>query len=195
MFTHDEITVELIDKKIGEFYRENGDSENILNMLFAHADNSDFENIFCRVACIDSVYSTQIQRFNKNGIYTVSKHIQKNANRIEESFLKEEPDFDLYRELINVRFDMGQKGQDADKKTKKLYSFTSKFLSFSRPNVYPIMDSKVKSIIGFHSSDYEKYYKKICEEREKYCKELEIELTLKQWDMFLWQWAKKKDKN
>ena len=81
---------------------------------------------------------------------------------------------------------------DGDKNTKKLNSFMSKFLSFSMPDIYPIMDSKVKSMMGFHSSDYKKYYDKIFIEKDKCCKKLGIELTFKQWDMFLWQWAKMK---
>ncbi len=193
MIVWDDVKPDLVDQKIGKFYRENGDSENILNRLFAHADNTNFDNVFCRVACIDSIYSTQIQRFNRNGIYAVSEHILKNAERINETILKGTFEIALYNYLVNVEFDKKQ-DEEKEKKTKKLCSFMSKFLSFSMPDVYPIMDSRVKRAIGFHGSDYEKYRVKICGEKEKRCKEMGMDLTLKQWDMFLWQWAKDNEK-
>ena len=183
----DAVNREMVDQTIQKFIQENGDAEEVINKLFAHANNSNFDDVFVRVACIDLIYSTQIQKFNKGGIVVVAKHIQSISTDIDAAIKKHTIEFGIYDELVKVDYCeiKSDKGKEA-----RLYSFASKFLSFSKPDVYPIMDSRVKKALGVSC---EMKYRQFCDEIEKAKKILEekgIRLTLKELDMFLWQWEK-----
>lgn len=145
-----------IAQKIKKFMSENGSSEEAIRRLFDKANNEDFDNIFCREACIDLIYSTQIQGFNRDGIAVVAEHIKNLSASIDESIKKKEIDYELYGKLVDVTFSQGVEvnGELSDEEIvkttiRRLYSFASKFLSFTLPEVYPIMDNKVKFLITF----------------------------------------------
>ena len=185
---------DFIDQKIDKFMFENGTAEETIRRLFEKSDNGDPDNIFCRVACIDLIYSTQIQRFSKNGIATVAEHIHNLKSEIADAVKKNEIDFGIYRKLAKIVFRQtdSKTGEEIDK-TRMLYSFASKFLSFIMPEVYPIMDGRVRTILGIpENTPYEEYSKIIIDIQKNY-RVVGIDKTLKEWDMFLWQWEKDLD--
>ena len=165
----------------------NGESDEVIRKMFDSSDNSNFDNVFCRVALVDLIYSTGIQRFNKGGISCVAHHIVDNSEHIDRLLLKNEIDYDLFNCISNVDYSnvSYDNGREAFVK-----SFASKFLNFSKPEVYPIMDSYVKLALGLPE---EVTYERFCETFISFKDELEQKcgvFKLKEIDMFLWQWSK-----
>lgn len=69
--------------------------------------------------------------------------------------------------------------------------YTSKYFSFCNPKLYPIMDSYVKKAIGIpESCNYGKYCAMIGEFKRQLDEKVHHEYSIKEIDMFLWQWVK-----
>lgn len=188
MIMINDVTEELINQKVSMFIRETGDSEEVIKRLFIEADNNSFDDILFRAAMIDLVYSTCVQRFNKGGIVALTKHLLKHSNIIQNVIDSNEIDYDAFYLLANMDYSGldNIKGREA-----RVASFVSKFLSFSNENVYPIMDSNVKRAMGLsESTDYEQFSKEVLSFKDEIYKRISVNLSLKELDMFLWQWTK-----
>lgn len=138
------------------------------------------------------IYSTQIQKFAKGGIVAVANHIKSLSSDIEMVIKRKEIDYELFYKLVNVDYSLIKKNIGNE---QKLYSFASKFLSFTLTDVYPIMDRRVRTILGLSDSvSYESFCNEINNIKENYKRKYEIDMSFKQWDMFLWQWEKELEK-
>lgn len=188
-----DITVANIDRLIDEFDSEYGVYDEVLMRLFKNADNNDHDNVFCRVGLLDLIYRTGIQRFNKGGIETVTKHIISLSGRIDAAKDDKDIDYDLYNKLKAVEYTDVTSTHGNE---NQIPVFASKFLSFTNPKVYSIMDSIVKGAIGYRGDDY----KEFCEALKKFRDDrsetigTDKKYSLKEIDEFLWMWGKEKSK-
>ncbi len=183
-----DITRDNIQRLIDRFDEEYGVYDEVLVRLFKNADNSDYDNVFCRVGLLDLIYSTGIQRFNKGGIDTVTRHIRKYYKEIDSIENEESINFTLYDKLKNVDYVDAAfaRGQE-----KQIPVFASKFLSFSYPEVYPIMDSIVKKALGVQeNADYKEFYDILMYFIKDIIDPLNESYSLKEIDKFLWMWGK-----
>ena len=186
---NNQINIENIDRIIKCFDEEYGYYDKVLNRLFEKADNSDYDNMFCRVGLLDLLYSTGIQRFNKGGIDTVTRHIMRFSEQIDDVRNVKDRNYQIYDKLKEVEYkdavsDIGREN--------RIPVFTSKFLSFTNPEVYPIMDSIVKNVIGIREeAGYEEYCIALDDFIRKKIKPLGKTYSLKDIDKFLWLWGKR----
>ena len=135
----------LIDEYLDTYSREYGRSDEVIEELFRHADNRDYYNILCRCGIIDLIYSTGIQRFNKGGIDVVTRHIIGLHEKIDSAKNAKDIDFVLFGELEKVDY---KEVVSTHGRENIIPVFASKFMSFTNPEVYPIMDSVVKKVVG-----------------------------------------------
>ena len=188
-----EITVDNIEHMIHLFNTEYGVYDEVLIRLFGNADNTDHDNVFCRVGLLDLIYNTGIQRFNKGGIETVTNHIKNLAGRIDSAKKADGIDFELYKDLKKVEY---AEVTSTHGEENQIPVFASKFLSFTNPDVYPIMDSIVKNAIGYSGDDYKEFCTKLSEFKTDKINKLNRnkKYSLKDIDKFLWMWGKDKSK-
>lgn len=187
-----EITINNIDNYINRFDSEYGVYDAVLERLFISADNNNYDNVFCRVGLLDLLYSTGIQRFNKGGIDIVTRHIMGLCQNIDAAKDAKGIDYTLFGKLEKVEYTgcISIHGRE-----NNIPVFASKFMSFTNPTVYPIMDSIVKKVIGIREdAKYEEY----CENLERFINEkiypLGKRYTLKNIDKFLWLYGKESKK-
>lgn len=183
----DTTSKKLIDEYLDTYSREYGRSDEVIEELFRHADNRDYYNILCRCGIIDLIYSTGIQRFNKGGIVTLAQHFYNHKDDIEERLQNNEIDYKLFNILANVDYSRVSSDIGAE---NRVFSFASKFLSFSKPDTYPIMDRYVKAVIAVPENiDYKDYCKAVLDYKKS---KIDIygKYSLKQADMFMWLWGK-----
>lgn len=141
-------------------------------------DNKSIENVLLKVSALNDFYSTNI--FDT---YTVAKHI-----------LNIDPDEDLENENISL---VGKiTPVNISGKTRRFYSFASKYCSHHKPEAFPIYDSYVeKMLMHFKKKDRYASFKKdelkdysrflgAIQEFKKYYN-LE-EFSLRQIDIYLW---------
>ncbi len=190
MIPDKEITIESIDGYISEYDKEYGAYDEVLKRLFDNADNNNYDNLFCRLGLLDLLYSTGVQRFNKGGIDIATKHIMRYHKDIDAAKKDSVINFELYEKLKAVEY------KDVDSargRENSIPVFTSKFLSFTNPNVYPIMDMIVKKCIGVREeAGYEEY----CDELRLFIDQkinvFEKRYSLRDIDKFLWLYGKDK---
>ncbi|MEI0558353.1 hypothetical protein [Brachyspira intermedia] len=167
-----------------ENYKRYRLQENVLKKLFISIpDNKDFEGIYLKVKLLNQFYSTNI--------YDIIPVVEKilNAN-IDDKLEYEYESKNLVDSIRMIKF-------RENKKTWDLYSFTTKYLSFHKPNYYPIYDSyiskllcnyKKQGIINFKNlRDYSEFKNIITDLR----KMLNLENhSYKDFDLYLWMFAK-----
>lgn len=133
---------------------------------------------------------TLIAYIIRGGIVAVTKHIVKLSSKIEEVKKKDDIDFPLYNLIANMNYGeiYSEKGNE-----NNIFSFATKFLSFTRQDVYPVMDHNVKHVLEIpKNANYEFFYNKVKTFRDKCNERLGTNLNFKELDMFLWQLAKHK---
>ena len=179
-----------IDQFIARYNVEYGKGDSVLKTLFQRNENDRYEDVFCRVALLDSIYGTGIQRYNKGGVTAVANHIFENRNAIGERIFNNVIDYGLF-ELIAKMDYSSVKNIDDNKNMNRIDSFASKYLSFCKPDTYPIMDRMVKMAIGV-SEDirYENFCAHFFDFKETHFDKLGKHYTLKEIDSFLWLWGK-----
>ena len=179
------ITTGLVDRLISRFEAREGEQDALLSKLFDEADNADLDNIIVRVALIDVFYNTQIQNFNV-GVVDMAKRIQKNHDEINQLLKSNNIEFRAY-ELISGNND----GPNA-------CVFASKFLHFSRPDCYPIMDSITRNLLGENGKSLSEdiTYQEFCmvfkSFRNQLNQKLQKKYSIKEIDEFLWEYGKVK---
>ena len=181
----------LIDEYIARFEEQNNKSEEVLKYLFANANHKDYNGVFCRVGLLDSLYSTQIQQYYKGGITAVSDHIFSKAgvivNLINCKVLDDDA-FKLFEELTIVDYSAYK---DCNGKENKIVSFVSKYMSFCKPEMFPIMDSYVKKLINLSESvSYAAFVNEFTSFKDRVLDKTGKDYTNKKIDMFLWQYAR-----
>lgn len=104
--------------------------EEVLVSMFSNKINSDFANVFTKVSILNSVYSTNL--YNKD-VIAVANWIVANHVKFDSKVKKGDP---------SAVWDLANNGT-----TGIIFSFATKFCSFSNPKEYPIYDSKVENLL------------------------------------------------
>lgn len=172
-----------------ETYEKYKLQENVLKKLFSSIpNNKDFEGIYLKVKLLNQFYSTNIY----NIVPVVEKILYLN---IDDKLEDEDESKNLVDTIRMIKL-------SKDKPPRDLYSFTTKYLSFHKPNYYPIYDSyisrllrcyKRQGIINFKTlKDYSEFKNIITNLR----KMLNLEdYSYKDFDLYLWMFAKEHLKN
>lgn len=203
------ISYTLVRDNINKFIKNENDGEETLRMLFNdYQDNGDFRHVMVKATVLDNIYSTGIRYVD---FPFVIKNIVDKHERIDELLKSSEREYELYYLIAfnNYTF-KNSKGEDEN--VHNAYSFATKYLSFTKPNLYPIMDSYSKELLNKFCKSYSELPELSTDtiKYEIFCKtfdafrdlvnkivkdETKHEYTPKEIDMFLWQYAKdlKKD--
>ena len=159
--------------------------ESALNKLFLELapQNDRIENILIKAATLNDFYSTNIF-----SIYPVARHILS----LDIDKRLQAHDLSLVSDISYVTFPNG--------KTKKLYSFATKYCSHHKPDVYPIYDDYINKILRYYRDidgfskftnemllDYRSFHA-ILHDFQRFYK-LES-YTIKEIDQYLWQLGK-----
>ena len=159
--------------------------ESALNKLFLELapQNDRIENILIKAATLNDFYSTNIF-----SIYPVARHILS----LDVDKRLQAHDLSLVSDISYVTFPNG--------KTKKLYSFATKYCSHHKPDVYPIYDDYINKILRYYRDidgfstftsemllDYRSFHA-ILHDFQRFYK-LES-YTVKEIDQYLWQLGK-----
>lgn len=178
-------TPKLIDNYLARLKQDNGFSttERVLIKLFTDfPKNQVLEHVLLKVAALNSLYNTNIY-----AVYTVAEHI----HQLDIDPKLENHSLDLVNEIATVTI------RD---KTRRNYSFASKYCSWHLPKIYPIYDSIVDQMIwNYKKSDqFTRFYRY---ELRKYVRYREImglfrgfykleQFDFKEIDRFLWSYGK-----
>jgi hypothetical protein len=176
-------TVELVNRYIQKFAEGVGIFDKALTVLFrTFPENAQLEHVLLKVTALNSLYYTNIW-----AVTPVAENILR--HNIDEKLAQEDP------ELVNQIAVIKVKG-----KTRRNYSFASKYCSWHMPEAYPIFDSFVNAVIwkyqqvdrfsNFRRYDLHDYptYKRILEEfKTSYGLG---QYSFKDLDKFLWQYGK-----
>ncbi len=158
-------------------------AERALRKLFrACPENREIEEVWIKVAAINSLYYTNIF-----ATFDMAKHICE----LDTDAQINRQSADLVNEIATVTI---------NGKTRRFYSFASKYCSWHAPDAYPIYDSYVERLIWAYAiqqrfdqferadlQDYPKYRNVIDSFREHYGLEL---FDFKSLDKFLWSYGK-----
>ncbi len=123
---------DLIDASIKAWKNEDiyEKPEEVLVTVFSNKTNSDFTKVFTKVSILNSVYSTNL--YNKD-VLAITDWIVANHVKFDSKVKKGDP---------SAVWDLANNGT-----TGILFSFATKFCSFSNPQEYPIYDSKVENLL------------------------------------------------
>lgn len=151
-----------------------------LSLLFADLcpQNTDMESVLLKVCALNDLFSTSIY-----DTYTVSKHIL--SLDIDERLRAH--DHQLVNDIAKVSI---------NGKTRKFYSFATKYCSHHEPDAYPIFDSFVGRMLR-HYRRTDKFEKFQNDDLKNYPRFIEIieslrdfygvtEYSLRELDKFLW---------
>ena len=173
-----------------EYLREWDEKENYrvqeasLNLLFHQLcpGNSELEHVLLKVSALNDFYSTNI--FDT---YTVARHILQ--QKFDERLC--EPDYSLVGDIASISF---------REKSKRFYSFATKYCSHHDSSRFPIFDRFVERLLwhykcadDFHQferielRDYPRYVEIVDSFRQHYKLS---EFSYRQVDLFLWQAGK-----
>lgn len=154
--------------------------EGSLNLLFNELcpKNKNIEHILLKVSALNDFYSTNIY-----DTYSVANHILK---------CDIDAGLDSYDiQLVNQIAEITIKG-----KTRKFYSFASKYCSHHKPESFPIYDSYVEKML-MHFKRVDKFDKFVKLDLKTYSKFIDIiknfqsyyslnEFSLREIDIYLW---------
>jgi hypothetical protein len=163
-------------------------SDESLEKLFTktYRRNKCLEDVLIKVCSLNAIYSTNIVL--NAPLYTVAKHIVD----LDIDQRLENKDQKLVNQIAEVKVN--------DQKTKKLYSFATKYCSHHFPKDYSMYDRYVETMLwrfkqvdNFHEfkkddlKDYPKYHAVIKAFKDYYKLQ---KYTLKEIDIYLWQAGK-----
>lgn len=200
-----EINFTLVENTINEFKENYGVDDEALKMLFKdYPDNGDIKQVTIKAAVLDKLYSTRIRFVD---FPFVVQNIVENNAEITKLLKSHNREYELYYLIAepNKEF-INKKGEK--EKVHNAYSFATKYLSFIKPDLYPIMDSYSKELLNKFCDMYPdklrslsastNEYKQFCNTFDDF-KDLinrivkentNHEYTAKEIDMFIWQYAK-----
>ncbi len=178
-------TFELIEKYNDDWFKLNKypEQEEILENLFSNSDNLNFDTILMKTIYLNEFYSTRLDNVIGMARYIERLNIDSRLNTNELS---------LVEDIANTPSEM-----------KNAYSFASKYCSWHKPDVYPILDSYAKGVLykmnknyefmpKFTKNDISSSYLFYCKVYENFIKYFNLQnYTLKQIDRFLWLFGKK----
>ena len=159
--------------------------ERVLQRVFADK-NDEVEDVVLRIAVLDQIYSTQIRKHTD--ICDLARHI-KNIGDLQERLWQ--GDLEVVDEIANVN-------------GRNLFSFATKYCSFSSPREYYIYDTLVNNLLRAINRQYpfvQKFgpddlrshgYEYFNDVMGYFAEEFGLKDTLskKELDIYLWQWGK-----
>jgi hypothetical protein len=145
--------------------------------------NNKIEHVLLKVSALNDFYGTNIY-----DTYSVARHILKTD--VDKRLRKD--DLSLVNDIANVSI---------NGKTRRYYSFASKYCSFHKLDRYPIYDSFVEKMLMYYkkANDFDAFQKKDLKDYPRFATiirnfqtsyELE-EFSLREIDIFLWLAGKK----
>ncbi len=165
--------------------------EEAMNHLFLGEGklNTDIETVLIKCTLVNYFYSTNIFK-----IVEMAKHIVK----LDIDKRVENNDLSVVSDIARITI----RDKEGNNKSKDFYSFATKYCSRHKPDIYPIYDSYVVKVLKYCRDigefneqftdaslrDYVTFKKVILAFRK--CFHLE-QFSIKELDMFLWQFGKK----
>ena len=204
---------------------DNKVSEEVLKYYFQTDErlrkNDDLNTVLVKVTLLNAFYRTTIDNINLVAVarYICSLHFDELIN----SQKDEKPNFDLVKKFAYHQIDdLPEIGDNSflqfriktrngiKEHANNLYSFSTKYCAWHKPDVYPIVDSYTKGVLyhlvndnkeikeymnlgkgitGEQLNDYFSYYE-IYEKFRKYLKNIkQINISMKDLDIFLWSYG------
>ena len=112
-------------------------TDRVVSRLFqAHPHNRDIEDVLLKVVALNGLYSTNIY-----GTYAVAVHIRELG--IDPQL--ERKSLDVVDQVARVKL---------GGKTKRLYSFATKYCSWHVPDAYPIYDTFIEQLLWAYREQY-----------------------------------------
>lgn len=212
------LSEKVIAKAIRDFDYSERYKEVVLTKLFEkYPNNTDYYEILIKVTVLNSLYSAGLN--NNKGkktidVVTMAKHILLEP-RID-IWLKQDDEevlFNAYRYIAE------EESCVRNKEYSKCYAFASKYCSWHRPEVFPIMDSKAKKnlyqfiinndisvsskskvLTKLEKDDFHDYkiFWDLCKEFKEFIEssyEREKEYNMKDIDKLLWQYGRETNEN
>ena len=181
---------DLVEKNIRKFAENEKDKEETLKMLFReYRDNSDISGVMIKTAVLNCLYSAGVKNIY---VPDVARNIYENHEELDELLNTGKREYKAYDLIAFVKKDG----------VNNAYSFASKYLSFSCPELYPVMDRYSRELID----QYTEYYPEIPKIQNKnsykeFCAAFDVfhgivnrrtgdVYSAKRVDMFIWQYAK-----
>lgn len=183
---------------------ELSDPEKAINDLCndKYKSQTDINGVIAKISIINQIYSTRVKNIDT---YWLAKHITNNEEKLEK-YIYSEDEKDRIK-AVQIIANSKDSSEENIKKMNNHYSFATKYCSFHsldgchNPDAFPIYDSyisavvkanagkvcdKVTNITSFNS------YGKFCESLEQLRKCFGKEVTVKEFDQFLWLYFKEK---
>ena len=191
MLLFEELSKTTVQDYIDQFIAKEGSGEKALQMLFRdYPNNDDVSSVTVKTIVLDNIYSTRIRKID---LPFVIQHIVDNSNEINQLLESEKREYKLYSIIAFI----------PNKGVNNVYSFATKYLSFIKPELYPIMDSYSRDLLKEYHNAYPDIIPKIIgdDDYESFCMAFDAfheklnEITgyafsAKETDMFIWQYAK-----
>lgn len=167
-----------------------------------YKSQTDINGVIAKISIINQIYSTRVKNIDT---YWLAKHITNNGEKLEK-YIYSEDEKDRIK-AVQIIANSKDSSEENIKKMNNHYSFATKYCSFHsldgchNPDAFPIYDSyisavvkanagkvcdKVTNITSFNS------YGKFCESLEQLRKCFGKEVTVKEFDQFLWLYFKEK---
>lgn len=200
-----ELSEEIINSYIERFKTAECLKEQVLEDVFSHKTNNNLESVLKKVTLLNSFYSTQL--FNNSASNVGKKHqadIVSMARHIadEEEFDKWLSSDDWKENLKAVNYIAFDSSDHIQRDViHASLSFASKYCSWHYPEKYPIIDSISKGMLYYINRSKElveekvtrdslNNYKLFCDLFDALKHQLDDRYSVKELDMFLWQYGK-----
>lgn len=168
---------------------------------------TDINGVIAKISIINQIYSTRVKNIDT---YWLAKHITNNGEKLEK-YIYSEDEKDRIK-AVQIIANSKDSSEENIKKMNNHYSFATKYCSFHildgchNPDAFPIYDSyisavvkanadngicdKVTNITSFNS--YGKFCKSLEQLRKCFGEARGEEVTVKEFDQFLWLYFKEK---
>lgn len=198
------ISYELVKDSIDKFKANEGVGDKVLKMLFNdYPNNGDATHVTIKATVLDKIYSTRIRYVD---FPFIIQNIVERSAEINELLKSSEREYKLYYLIAEPDKEFVNKKGEIEK-VHNAYSFATKYLSFIKPDLYPIMDSYSKELLNKYCEIYQTLpiLSVSTNKYEHFCKTFDAfrqlvneivkditdhEYTPKEIDMFIWQYAK-----
>lgn len=199
-----------IDEIIGRFEEKEKYKEAVLKEIFEkYKTNKNLNEVLIKVTVLNSLYSAGLN--NNDGkktidVVTMARHIQAKSRL--DDWLSSENEEDLFNAYYYIACGSSEIRSET---YNNCYAFASKYCSWQRPEVFPIMDSRAKKnlslfikenpisikeeLIGWEKkeTDYKLFWS-ACKEFQKYINGLgNRNYNMKKIDEFLWEYGRPDD--
>ncbi len=158
-----EISKDLVKRKINRFKKNEGKGEKILKEVFEKYNNGSYEHVMIKAIVLDKIYSTRIRYVD---FPFIVQNIVDNHEKIEELLNEGTRKYELFDLIAKNKYSVAIVEENCEikdqdyKNAYNAYSFATKYLSFIKPDLYPIMDSYSRTLLSEYIEKYKEEYKK-----------------------------------